>query len=164
MFNYFGYTQASMLLCDFTSRLRQLNGDLYVKTDQVIKMDGLKHSGIYLKMIKQSGLSYDTKGHGAANVEKFFAARETGQLDKYMCGVCIEWLPEFDIFNADYTKIAVPGWRSTLLRLIQSKAFSLQSARKVFNCSSLGETDYDRMSFFNKMQFAKRIDLGEQNA
>jgi hypothetical protein len=147
-----------MLIGDFKKRLQQLNPNLVVKDDQVVKMDGLKHSGIYLKQVKQSGLSYDVKGRGDARVERYYAALESGQLDKFLCGVCLEWLPEFDVFNADYTKIAVPGWRTVLMQLVSKQAISLDKARKIFNCASLGEADYDRMNFFKRAEFAKRID------
>lgn len=158
MYTYHGYSQASMLFGDFTHKLRQLDSRIIVKTDQPTKMDGLWHSGIYLQQVRQAGLSKGTKGHGTAQQEKFYSELETGQLDKFLCGVCIEWVPEFDIFNAEHTKIAVPGWRTILMRLIQSKLVTKDKARKVFNCQSLGEIDYDRLTFFGKLEFAKRLD------
>ncbi len=157
MFTYYGKSQASMLLGDFKHKLKRLNENLYI-ADEARVMDGLKHSGIYLKGVRQRGLSWDTKGQGTSKQEKYYAALESGELDKYMCGVCIEWLPEFDVYNAEYTRIAVPGWRTTLLRLIQSKVVTLDKARKIFECQALGESDYDNMTFFNKLQFAKKID------
>lgn len=147
-----------MIIGDFKYKLAKLNPNLYVRTDDSTKMEGLHHAGIYLKQVKQAGLSYDTKGRGSVNVERYFQELESGNLDKFLCGICIEWIPEFDIFNKEYTKISIPGWRTTLLRLVQSKAIELDKARKVFNCSSLGLSDYDKLNFFAKMQFAKKLD------
>lgn len=147
-----------MLIIDFTARLSRLNPRLIVRSDQATKRQGLKHAGIYLKEQQQRGLSYDVKGKGPAGIEKYYAELAAGRLDKYICGVCIEWLPEFDVFNEEYSCVSVPGWRTVLLRLIESKVFKLEDARRIFNCQSLGETDYDKMSIFKKMEFAKRLD------
>lgn len=125
---------------------------------------GLRHAGIYLKQTKQAGLSSDVKGHGHHLVEKYYAALESGQLDKYLAGVCLERIPEYDIFNEDYTKMEIPGWRTIILRLVQAKVTTLERARKVFECSSLGESDYDKLSLAGKMRLAKKIDLGEKDA
>lgn len=158
MFKYWGNSQASMLIGDFKHKLARLNSRLYIRTDEVTKMDGLAHAGIYMRNVKQAGLSWETKGRGDHRVERYYQELESGNLDKFLCGICVEWLPEYDIFNADYTKIAVPGWRTVLLRLVSLKAFTLDEARKVFNCYSLGENDYDRMTFFQRVEFAKRLD------
>ncbi len=160
-FTYYGNTQASMLIGNFKDRLKRLNPQILIDEENATKLQGLRHAGIYLKAVKQAGLSLDTKGRGHGRVEKYYAALESGELNKFLCGVCLEWLPEYDIFNAEYTKIAVPGWRTILMQLIQKKVIDRDKARKVFSCPSLGEADYDRMSFFAKMQFAKKIDKVE---
>ena len=147
-----------MLIGDFKSKLYKLNPRLIVSDAQPVRMNGLYHTGIYEKQVRQNGLSFDTRGHGDPKAEKYFAALETGQLDRYICGICIEWVPEYDVFNAEYNKVAVPGWRTILMQLVQKKLTTLDKARKVFEVPSLGEADYDRMSFFKKMEFAKKID------
>lgn len=147
-----------MLIGDFTSKLKKLNSKLYVKMDQRQIIRGLGHSGIYLKQAKQAGLSYDTKDRGHHLVNRYYQELESGQLDKFICGVCLEWIPEFDIYDDEYTKIVIPGWRTTLLRLVQAKAIDLDKAKKVFKCKSLGESDYDKLNFFGKLRFAKKVD------
>lgn len=150
-----------MLLGNFKDRLRKLNSRIFIDEEKATVMQGLRHAGIYLKSVKQAGLSLDTKGRGHGKVERYYAALESGDLNKFLCGICLEWLPEYDIFNAEYTKIAIPGWRTVLMQLIQKKVIDREQARKVFSCSSLGEADYDRLSFFAKMQFAKKLDRVE---
>lgn len=147
-----------MILSNFKSKLRELNPDLIVKDDQVSKMRGFNLAGIYLKMKAQKGLSPWLRGFGEGDAVKFCDAQASGQLDKHLCGVCIDWIPEYDVFNADYSCLSVPGWRTILLRLVATKVISLQRAQKVFDCRSLGESDYDKASYHNKLRIAKKLD------
>ncbi len=66
-------------------------------------------------------------------------------------------MPEYDIFNLEYTRLAIPGWRTIALRIVEAKAAKLDQVRKAFECQSLGETDYDKKTFFQKLEFAKRL-------
>ena len=48
------------------------------------------------------------------------------------------------------------GWRGVLTELVKRRLVTLDRARSVFGCSSLGETDYDRMSYDEKRFLMKR--------
>jgi hypothetical protein len=41
--------------------------------------------------------------------------------------------------------------------LAKQKIAPLDKIRKVFECQGLGESDYDKASFFGKIEFAKRL-------
>jgi hypothetical protein len=79
--------------------------------------------------------------------------KENGQAGEYLCGVS-EWTPEWDRFNVETGALMMRGWRSLVLHLVRKGVCSLERARKVFS-SSLGESDYDRWSFDQKLAKAR---------
>lgn len=149
-----------MLLFDFQSKLRKLDPRLYVKTDKcVVRENSLKHTGLYYKAERRTQMNVDSDSYGQVSPEhvKYLQALERGELDAFICGICLDIIPEYDIFNLEYTRLAIPGWRTIALRIVEAKAAKLDQVRKAFECSSLGETDYDKKSFFQKLEFAKRL-------
>lgn len=160
MLKYYGLLQATMFIHDFIAKLKRLNPRLRVDTENAQKIGEYRLAGIYLKNVRQKGLSVDVQGRGHHKVDRYYQELETGNLDKYLGPVALDHIPEYDVFNAEYSNMAVPGWRTIVLRLVQQKVCSLERARKVFNCAGLGDSDYDRMSFFKKMQYAKKLDEG----
>lgn len=153
-----------MLLCDFQSKLKRLNEDLYVKTDERVKhANDFWLSGIYLKATRQT-IRGDKNYAGDTAQRKYLEELENGNLDKYICGVCLNHIPEYDIFDFELTRLLASGWRKIVLRLVKMNLCTLAEARKVFNCSALGESTYDKMKFFDRFNWAKKITQGETNA
>ncbi len=163
-----------MLLCDFQAKLRRLHPGLYVKTDARKELaEGFHITGIYIKVPKREVYKYTTRvNKNAVNHkhEDYLNAAERGELDKFICGVCLEQVPEYDIFCLVNNSMLAPGWRKIALRMVKLKICSLAHARKIFSCSSLGESDYDKMSFFKRLNWAKDINnkrpqvIGEDHA
>lgn len=149
-----------MLIGDFQSKLRKLDPNLYVRTDDVrVLENGLKHAGVYYKQKKQAVKSNKVdRLHASSEQQKYLNALEKGELDFYVCGICIDILPEYDIINTNYGRIVSLGWRTVLLRLVEHKITTLEKARKVFNCSSLGESDFDKANFHQKLAIIKKLE------
>ena len=161
MFTLVPARQKAMLIGDFQNRLKKVNPLLYVQTDKAVKRpEGHRHTGIYLKNHKRTDTGVDSSNFGIVNPNhiKYLQALENGELDTFICGICIDFIPEYDIFNLEYSRMCVPGWRSIALTLVSKKVASLDKVRKAFNCKGLGESDYDKMSFFQKLEFAKRFE------
>lgn len=163
MFTLFPINQKSMLLTDFQHKLRKIDSKLYVKTSVSEKREnGYRFSGLYKKIphkqqvyIKKTDRNLIHAGH-----EKFLNAVENGDFDTYVTAVCIDYIPEYDVFNKEYTKLAIKGWRSIALDLVRMKLATLEKVRKVFRCPSLGESDYDKAGFFGKLEIAKKVSNG----
>lgn len=163
MFTLVPARQKAMLIGDFQNRLKRVNPLLYVQTEMSVKREeGHRHSGIYLKNPKRQQMNVSTEDYGSVNPNhiKYLEALEKGELDSFICGICIDFIPEYDIFNLEYSRLCVPGWRSIALTLVNKKVATLDKVRKAFNCKGLGESDYDKMSFFQKLEFAKRFEDG----
>jgi hypothetical protein len=161
MFTLVPARQKAMLIGDFQNRLKKINPLLYVQTDKSVKRpEGHRHSGIYLKTQKRQAMSVSRDQYGLVNPNhiKYLEAVEKGEFDTFICGICLDFIPEYDIFNLEYSRMCVPGWRSIALILVDKKVATLDKVKKVFNCNGLGESDYDKMSFFQKLEFAKRFE------
>lgn len=149
-----------VLLGDFQSRLRKINPGLYVKTDEISKLSlpDLRISGIYLKQHKRQEIKHkNDKNAVDYHHEGYLTALERGELDTFICGVALDYIPEYDVFDFARNQMLMPGWRKIALRLVELKLCSLEKAKKVFECSSLGESDYDKMSFFKRLEWARKL-------
>lgn len=145
-----------MYLHDFQHKLRQLNEKLYVKTDQVRKDGVHKIAGIYLKSAGRVQVNAGSnKGYASVEQQKYLEALERGELDKFICGITLDLIPEYDIIDVERSRIIAPGWRTILLSLIRQNVVNSDKAKKIFSCSSLGEADFDRATFFQKIQIIK---------
>ena len=161
MFTLVPARQKAMLIGDFQNKLKKVNPLLYVQTDKaVLRPEGHRHSGIYLKNNQRHAMGIARENYGIVNPNhiKYLEALEKGDLDTFICGICIDFIPEYDIFNLEYSRMCIPGWRSIALTLVDKKVTTIAKVRKVFNCKGLGESDYDKMSFFQKLEFAKRFE------
>ena len=146
-----------MYIFDLQNKLRKINKDLYVKQDEINQMScGLISSGIYLK---NPGRSKDMTGSNKnlviAQQRKYLEAVEAGHLDKFIIGVCLNYVPEYDIFDLERERILMPGWRTVAMRLVKMKVASLDKVRKVFQCKSLGESDWDNKNMFERIRTIK---------
>jgi len=93
---------------------------LYVQTDKsVLRPEGHRHSGIYLKNPQRHDMNIASENYGLVNSKhiKYLEALEKGDLDTFICGICIDFIPEYDIFNLEFSKICITDWRSISLTL-----------------------------------------------
>lgn len=149
-----------MLLFDLQSKLSKLNPALYIKTDERAK-NGADFwiSGIYCKNPKRTA-KIGTSGslsEVTIDQQKYLQALHAGELDIFITGVCLNHIPEHDVFDLEKNSMLAPGWRKIALRLVTSKLCTLSRAKKIFNCSSLGEHDYDKMNFISRLRWAKQL-------
>lgn len=162
-FTLIGASQLSMLLTDFKAKLRRLDTRLEIQhANPQLRENNLKFAPLYYKSPRRefSKIAKTDRNLVHSGHAQYLDALEKGVMDIYVTAICLDFIPEYDIFNKEYTKLAVIGWRSVLLMLVKKNIVSLDKARKVFNCQSLGEHDYDKMDIFGKLNFAKRLDDG----
>jgi hypothetical protein len=155
--------QSLMLLTDFKAKLRRIDTRLVIDhANPVTRENGLKFAPLYLKKARRSQVNVSKFDRNAVHAShaKYLDALESGVMDTYVTSICLDFIPEYDIFNMEYTKLAVVGWRSIGLMLVNQKIASLDKVKKVFGCSGLGESDYDKMDIFKKIEFAKRLEDG----
>lgn len=79
--------------------------------------------------------------------------KENGQAGEFICGVSI-WTPEYDRFDLETGTLLMRGWRSLVLYLVKKEICTLERAKRVFG-NSLGETDYDKLHFEQKLAKAR---------
>lgn len=156
-----------MLLTVFQEKLKKANPNLYVKTDERKKQgDNFWISGIYYQVRTRADLRYHSGGLAEIHREqaKYLEALSRGDLDKFITGVCLNHIPEYDIFDFTRSCMLVPGWRKIALRLVKANVCTLAQAKKAFNCTGLGESTYDKMKFFARMKWSKKLCQGEDDA
>ncbi len=149
-----------MLLTDLQAKLRRIDTRLYIDNTKITtRENGLRFAPLYLKKARKSEISVQRSDRNSVHSahEKYLDALERGEMDTYVTAICLDFIPEYDIFNMEYTKLAVLGWRSLALMLSKRKIAPLDRIKKAFQCNGLGESDYDRANFFGKLEFAKRL-------
>jgi len=160
MFTLIPLNQPKMLLTDLQYKLRRIDTRLYIDTSKpFIRENGLKFSPLYLKKAYRVDVNVQKTDRNIVNAKHadYLDALERGEMDTYITAICLDFIPEYDIFNMEYTKLAVMGWRSLGMLLKNKNIASLEKIRKAFECRGLGESDYDKASYFGKLQMAKRL-------
>lgn len=149
-----------MLLTDLQAKLRKIDTRLYIDTSRpVIRENGLKFGGLYFKKARKDEIAVQKSDRNKVHSShaQYLDALERGEMDIYVTAICLDFIPEYDIFNMEYTKLASMGWRSVALLLVSKKLATLDQVRKAFDCRGLGESDYDKAGFFGKLEIAKRL-------
>jgi hypothetical protein len=149
-----------MLLTDLQAKLRRIDTRLYIDTSKIVtRENNLRFAPLYFKKARKSEISVQKADRNSVNAAhaQYLDALERGEMDVYVSAICLDFIPEYDIFNIEYTKLAVLGWRSLGLMLVNQKIAALDKVRKAFHCNGLGESDYDKASYFGKLQMAKRL-------
>lgn len=159
-FTLIPWNQPKMLLTDLQAKLRRIDTRFYIDTSKpVTKENGLRFAPLYFKKARKSEVTVqksDRNSVSAAHAQ-YLDALERGEMDIYISAICLDFIPEYDIFNLEYTKLAVLGWRSLALMLIKKELAPADKVKKAFECKGLGESDYDRASYFGKLEIAKRL-------
>lgn len=159
-FTLIPWNQPKMLLTDLQAKLRRIDTRFYIDTSKpVTKENGLRFAPLYFKKARKSEITVqkaDRNSVSSAHAQ-YLDALEKGEMDTYVSAICLDFIPEYDIFNMEYTKLAVIGWRSLALLLVKQNLASIDKVKKAFGCTGLGESDYDRASYFGKLEIAKRL-------
>ncbi len=148
-----------MLSLEFKRRIQRLDPSLYVDDSIKRLVQGEWHtSGLFSRKRKRSSNTVDgTNLHyaGSSAAASYLQASETGHLDQFVCGVPFNWVPEYDVFDLTTGKILARGWRSIVSALVKQGHCSWDRARKVFQSSELGRTSYDRMTYEQRLAWAR---------
>jgi len=159
-FTLIPWEQPKMLLMNLQRRLKQLDTRFYIDSDNAkVRENGLKFAPLYFKKARrgESSVQKSDRNSVSAGHAQYLDALESGVMDTYVTAICLDFIPEYDIFNIEYTKLSVIGWRSLGLMLARMGLAPMDKIKKVFECEGLGESDYDRASFFGKIEIAKRL-------
>lgn len=142
-----------MYLFDFKSKLRRLNDQLYVDDTRARVVDGEYGAcGIYIRRrraaegISAAGLNY---------VDKHARDLLTGEIDEFVMACSTQWVPEYDTFDLKTGKVLARGWRAMVMALVKRKFTTIERARRVFNCSGLGTTEYDHAEYESRLAIAR---------
>jgi hypothetical protein len=159
-FTLIPWEQPKMLLTDLQAKLRRVDTRLYIDTSKpVTKENGLRFAPLYFKKARRADITVQKSDRNQVSSAhaKYLDALERGEMDVYVSAICLDFIPEYDIFNMEYTKLAVIGWRSLALMLVKQNLADIAKVRKAFDCKGLGESDYDRANYFGKLEIAKRL-------
>lgn len=146
-----------MYLFDFQNKLKKLNERLYVNTEKVNRIAaGVFATGIYLKSGGRNKVSEKLNvNYADSSVQGYLRGLKSGEQDTFVCGVSTNFVPEYDVYDLDREKILMPGWRTIALALVRKELCTIEKARRVFRCKSLGDTDWDKLQFPQRLQWAK---------
>lgn len=152
-----------MYIGDFQDKLICLNPLLYVNNEKAqlrMKEHGFLVGGIYLrKAIQNRSIKKDHWHYADSKKERdFLEASHNGRMDKFVTGLTVNHIPEYDYFDKESGKLLARGYRTILQILISKRLVDGWKAKRVFRCSSLGEADYDRMRLVERWQFQVKRD------
>lgn len=138
-----------MFFFDFNSKLKRLNPNLYCGGNSATVFDAEWRSiGIYYRRtVQEAKMTSALMAHASDDERAYIKRREEG--DEFVSGVTINWVPEHPKFSPK-GKLLAKGWRSIVLELVRKGFVSIDRAKKVFNCPSLGESDFDKLSYDGK--------------
>lgn len=142
-----------MYLSDLQHKLKRLNSSLVILTDNQVRVGSSVPSyPLVLMFGKRTTFDSAGKHYMDAETQKFIEMKENGQRGEYVCGVS-EYTPEYDCFElvAGSPGIKMRGWRSLVKLLVSKKICSLDRAKQVFS-SSIGEYDYDKWTYEEKVK------------
>ncbi len=147
-----------MYISDFQGYLKRLNPLLYVNNEKAqLRMEGhgFLVGGIYLrKAIQRRNIKQDHWHYADSKKEReFLEASHTGKMDKFVTGLTVNHIPEFDYFDKETGKLLARGYRTILQILINKRLADKTKVKQVFRCSSLGEADYDKLTLQQRWQF-----------
>jgi len=148
-----------MYLFDLKSILSKLNANLYIDDSKAsYTRNGFKVTGIYQRVpkVKISRINKFDWHQADARQQRYLRDSTEGHMDKFICGVAIDHLPEYDVFNLDEGTLSCPGWRSIAHMLIKQKIASPERIKKLFRCSSIGEADYDKLDYMGKLNLIRK--------
>ena len=144
-----------MYLFDLQTKLKKINPNLVVFTDKGIALGEIRSYPLVLMFGKRHrGFSALGKHYMDANTQKYMEMKENGQNGEYICGVSA-WTPEFDMLN-ERGEVVARGYRSLGKLLAEKGIASWDKIRKVFRASDLGRTDYDRATYEQKLEWARK--------
>lgn len=145
-----------MYLFDFIAKLQKLNPNLYANLDRKVEVSaGWTSTALCLKKVKRktsiaaTGLNYVT-----GDQRNYLQAGMDGHIDEYLGGIPLGWVPEYDVIDPDEGKVLARGWRTIVYDLVKKGHAKLDKARSLFS-ASLGESDYDRLSYEAKRRLAR---------
>lgn len=147
----------TVYLFDFQSKLKRLNPLLCVHVEKANRIaPGVFVTGIYLRQPKRHASAAKTNtNYASLEQREILQSAAEGHKDVFVHGVSTNYVPEYDIFDLDREKLLMPGYRTILLALVKKGLCPLDRARRVFNCSSLGDTDWDKITLVQRMSWAK---------
>ena len=101
-FTLIPWEQPKMLLTDFQAKLRKIDTRLYVDaTKPFIRENGLKFGPLYLKKAYRADVTVQNSDKNLVHAghAKYLDALETGVMDTYITAICLDFIPEYDIFK-----------------------------------------------------------------
>lgn len=134
-----------MFTFDVISKLKRLNRDLYLG-DAGREVFGWPAVGLYRRRNRREDFGL-LATNTSKDDEKLVTELQSGVRDEYLCGIPVGWIPDLPAFDPGTRKLAAPSWREILLKLSRKGVIDLYRARQIFNAGSLGESDFDRLSF-----------------
>lgn len=134
---------------EFERKLRRLNPRIYL---------GKNINTEYNKELFSTGIYYKD-GNNGEKIDGSVLDAEGSKLaqkynespDLYLTFCTYKAIPEGNLYD-DKGHIIAPGWREILLNLGKKNLISINKARKVFQCPSLGLSTYDNLSVIDKFK------------
>jgi hypothetical protein len=154
----------------FKEKLAKLNKNLYVddRARRQIR-PGTDHygSGLYCRNAVRT--ANDTSAAKLNYLDKasrtYIEDSQNGLLPDFLCGIPTGYIPEYDDIDIESGKLLARGWRSILMFLAtKRRLISLDKARRVFACGSLGEQTYDHKNFEQKLADLRAEDLKKRRS
>jgi hypothetical protein len=139
---------------ELETKLKKLNPLLYLGRTEVDYFNGeLGSTGIYLKRRSIDAQKIANEADHTNFIKKDCitagAMRNLRDNDEYLGMTTLRHIPEGNQYLPDQSLWA-KGWREIVLAIVKRGHCTLERARRVFECPSLGQSDWDRMSDLQK--------------
>jgi hypothetical protein len=144
-----------MFTFDLSAKLTRLNPRLFISSNNASRVGEFLVGGIYdRKATREKSLS-DVEKHYTGEASQHMEDAASGHLANFLCGVPIGFVPEHDIFDLKTGALQARGWRTIVKTLVSKGVIDLNKSRKVFGRPGLGTDQYDRLSFDDRLKWAR---------
>lgn len=146
-----------MFTFDLHAKLRRLNKGLYINTNQLtVFTNGEKALGVLRRVNKRKEVTSSAKlSESDSATHRFLTEEAQGVKDEFLFAVPYPYVPEYDEIDNQTGRVLKKGWRSIALQLVSKNVCTLSRARHIFQCPSLGETDYDKLGYTGKLRMTR---------
>lgn len=146
-----------MYTFDLNAALKRLNKELYIESANIgTYTTGERAVAIKRRKPKRKEALKASHLNQTSNEDRGFLDDEVqGTKDEFVMAIPYPYVPEYDQIDFKSGRILKRGWRTAALILVKKNICTIEQVRRVFRCSSLGESTYDKLGYEGKLRLCR---------
>jgi hypothetical protein len=145
---------------DFNAAIALLNKGVYIDVSNITTYvkTGEKALAVKRRTARRKAATSAKQRNEADSLDLRFLDDEVqGTKDEFLMAIPYPWVPEYDELDGKTGRVIKRGWRSAALSLVRKNICTIEQARKVFKCRSLGESTYDKLGYEGKLRLCRTL-------